>query len=84
LLVSYDDGQFPQALPAFGSGLVQPPKFCSWFDLEREYEAFCLHLNEYLEGLGSGRSDVDGTRREPSTRRLARMERASRTWTCRA
>jgi hypothetical protein len=75
LLVAYDDGQFLQALPSLASGLVQPPKFCTWFDLEREYEAFCLHLNEYFERLGPGRSDVDGPRREPlDPARLARME----------
>jgi hypothetical protein len=73
LLVSYDGG-FPQALPAF-SDLVQPPKFCSWFELEREYEAFCLHLNEYLEGLAPSRSAAGSTRREPlDPARLARME----------
>jgi hypothetical protein len=72
LLVPYDGG-FPQALPAWGE-IVPPPKFCSWFDLEREYEAFCLHLNEYLEGLAPSRSDA-ATRREPlDPARLARME----------
>jgi hypothetical protein len=72
LLVAYD-GEHSQAVPAF-SEFVRPPKFCSWFDLEREYEAFCLHLNEYLESLAPGRSDA-GPRREPlDPARLARME----------
>ena len=76
LLVSYDDGEFPKSLPKFRRELVQPPKFCSWFDLEREYEAFCLHLDGYLEGLGQDhRSDAGSAPREPlDPARLARME----------
>jgi hypothetical protein len=58
------------------SELPKPPKFCSWFDLEREYEAFCLHLDEYLEGLAQNRRAETGTpRREPlDPARLARIE----------
>jgi hypothetical protein len=75
LLFSHDEGELPQTLPTVGNGLVQPAKFCSWFDLEREYEAFCLHLNEYLEGLGTGRAEASSSRKQPlDPARLARME----------
>jgi hypothetical protein len=30
---------------------AEPSKFCSWFELEREYDAFCFHLEELLESL---------------------------------
>jgi hypothetical protein len=29
----------------------QVGKFCSWYELEREYDAFCIHLEEFLESL---------------------------------
>jgi hypothetical protein len=29
----------------------QPGKFCSWFELESEYDAFCIRLDELLESL---------------------------------
>jgi hypothetical protein len=84
LLVSYDDGEFPQVLPAFGSGLVQPPKFCSWFDLEREYEAASTSTNTWR---ASAQVVLTSAARGGSrlTRRASRAwRRASRTWTCRA
>ena len=30
---------------------LQAGKFCSWFELEREYDPFCIHLDELLESL---------------------------------
>jgi hypothetical protein len=59
-----------------GSELPQPPKFCSWFELEQEYQAFCIHLDEYLEGLGQGRwAQGRAAPREPlDPARLAQIE----------
>jgi hypothetical protein len=57
------------------SELPQPPKFCSWFELEREYESFCIHLDEYLESLGQNRWADAAARPEPlDPARLARLE----------
>jgi hypothetical protein len=72
-LLASSDGAYPQSIPTF-SELTRPPKFCSWFELEREYESFCLHLNAYLERPAPNGSDA-GTRREPlDPTRLARLE----------
>jgi hypothetical protein len=30
---------------------AEPGKFCTWFELEREYDAFCFHIEEVLESL---------------------------------
>ena len=43
---------------------ADPGKFCSWFELEREYDAFCFRIEELLEtldkdaGKGAGRAEV--------------------------
>jgi hypothetical protein len=54
----------------------QPPRFCDWFDLEREYESFCLHLDRCLEKLGRRQAAEAGTaRRQPlDPARLAQLE----------
>jgi hypothetical protein len=39
-------------LPAEGAEhRADPGKFCSWFELEREYDAFCFRIEELLEQL---------------------------------
>ncbi|MCE3250388.1 MAG: uncharacterized protein K0R41_4213 [Geminicoccaceae bacterium] len=42
---------------------AQAGKFCSWFELEREYDSFCLRLDELLEspqtGAGQGGAVVE-------------------------
>ena len=65
LLLAYNDGELPQ-----------PSKFCSWFDLEQEYDAFCIQLDDYLESLGQSRwAEAGAARREPlDPARLARIE----------
>ena len=84
LLVSLDLGEFPQALPAFGSGFVQPPKFCSWFDLEREYEAFAFTSTNTWRASDQAAPTSAARGGSRSTRRASRAwRRASRTWTCR-
>jgi hypothetical protein len=63
-------------IPYQDSALPEPLKLCTWFDLEREYESFCMHLERYLE-QGSQRqgAETGGTRREPlDPARLARLE----------
>ena len=55
---------------------IEPPRFCSWFDLNREYDTFCFHLDRYLEALNQQRAG-DGAmgRREPlDPARLTRLE----------
>jgi hypothetical protein len=32
-------------------GPVEPRKFCTWFELEREYDTFCFHLEELLDSV---------------------------------
>jgi hypothetical protein len=67
----------PEILIAYqDSALPQPPKFCSWFDLEREYEAFCLHLDQYLESLNQRQAAEHATPRQEALdpARLARLE----------
>ena len=63
-------------LPHHDSELPRPPKFCSWFELEQEYDTFCIHLDQYLEGLGrSPWGEAGAARREPlDPARLARIE----------
>jgi hypothetical protein len=39
---------------------AQAGKFCSWFELEREYDSFCLHLDELLESLQAGAGQSGG------------------------
>jgi hypothetical protein len=79
-LTNADDGPLEDNaeffLPHRDSELPQPPKFCSWFELEREYERFCIHLDEYLEGLGRSRwTEAGAAPREPlDPARLARIE----------
>ena len=79
-LANADDGppieDDAEILLPHDSELPGAPRFCSWFELEREYEAFCLHLDEYLEGVGRARSGEAGAaRREPlDPARLARIE----------
>ena len=74
--LEYQDGAAPPVVSYHDHDLPRPPKLCTWFDLEREYEVFCLHLDEYLEGLARNRhSEPGAARREPlDPARLARME----------
>ena len=69
--------------PRFRGGFVQPPKFCSWFDLEREYEAFAFtSTNTWRASDQAALTAPRGGSR--STRRASRAwRRASRPWTCR-
>ena len=64
-LVAYQDGERPA-----------PLRFCDWFDLEREYELFCMHLDRCLEALGRRHSAEAATpRRKPlDPARLAQLE----------
>ncbi len=46
----------PDLLIAAAERPAEPGKFCSWFELEREYDAFCFHIEELLESLGKDAS----------------------------
>jgi hypothetical protein len=78
-LANSDDGHADDPdilIPYQDSELPEPLKLCSWFDLEREYESFCMHLERYLEQSGQRQGAENGAaRREPlDPARLARLE----------
>jgi hypothetical protein len=67
----------PEILVAYQDSVSPPPlKFCSWFDLEREYESFCMHLDRYVEQCRQrAGAETGAPRREPlDPARLARLE----------
>jgi len=50
-------------------------KFCSWFELEREYDSFCFHLEELLESLPAGGGEGSARTEAPlDPDRLAHLE----------
>ncbi len=57
-----------------GSDLPSPAKFCSWFELEREYDTFCFHLEEYLDTLQERRRAHRAGRGAARPGALARIE----------
>jgi hypothetical protein len=78
-LANSDDGHADDPdilIPYQDSELVAPLKLCSWFDLEREYESFRIHLERHLEQSGQRQATENGAaRREPlDPARLARLE----------
>lgn len=66
----------PDALLEHGHEPPTQVKFCSWFDLEREYDTFCFHLDDYLESLQAGNGGWDQARKQQplDPARLARIE----------
>jgi hypothetical protein len=77
-LANTDDHQDDDAaeLVAYQRGeQAEPLRFCSWYDLEREYESFCLHLDRCLENLGGRHGAEMAVPREPlDLARLAQLE----------
>ncbi|MGH6944346.1 MAG: hypothetical protein ACREH6_09030 [Geminicoccaceae bacterium] len=53
-----------------------PPKFCTWFDLEREYDSFRYDLEDFFQQIGETRAAGDGEdHAEPlDPAKLARIE----------
>jgi hypothetical protein len=50
-------------------------KFCTWYELEREYDRLCVHLEELAEALQSGAANDAGGRQQPlDPALLARLE----------
>jgi EAL domain-containing protein (putative c-di-GMP-specific phosphodiesterase class I) len=54
---------------------AEPPKLCTWFDLERDYSGFALHVEDLLEAIArSGDADRPPARQPLDPARLARIE----------
>ena len=50
-------------------------KFCTWFELEREYDSFCFHLDELLESLDTAAGQLGPAAEAPlDPARLAQLE----------
>jgi hypothetical protein len=76
-----DLGEFPQALPAFGSGFVQPCSFSTSNASTRRFAFTSTNTWRASDQAAPMPAARGGSR---STRRASRAwRRASRTWTCR-
>jgi hypothetical protein len=69
----------PEDEPEAGAEPAEPKaetgKFCSWFELEREYDTFCFHIEEILEALGKEAGQSNGRTEVPlDPGRLAGLE----------
>jgi hypothetical protein len=78
-LANTDDDQLDDdpaiLIPYQDSELPQPAKFCSWFDLEREYESFRFHLERYVEQRNQRQVAEGAAARQPlDPGRLAQLE----------
>jgi EAL domain-containing protein (putative c-di-GMP-specific phosphodiesterase class I) len=60
--------------PGGSSDLPSPAKFCSWFELEREYDTFCFHLEECMETLQENGARATRSEEPLDPARLARIE----------
>lgn len=51
------------------------PRFCSWFELDSEYETLCLRVQQSVAGAGAVSTEVNEGRRRPlDPAELARIE----------
>lgn len=57
-----DGSELPYDAP---DDLPATAKLCSWFDLEREFEPFCMQLEDYLEELQQQSTVAAGARAQP-------------------
>ena len=58
-----------------GEGGPVGGRFCTWYELEREYDRLCLRLEELVETIKAGSSDTGGAVQQPlDPARLARLE----------
>ena len=54
---------------------AQSGKFCRWFELEREYDSLCFHLDELLESMQTGEGQSGAALQAPlDPGRLAHLE----------
>ena len=68
-------GDHPDLIAYQDREQAAPPRFCDWFDLEREYGSFSLHLDRCLEALGRRQGAEAAARRQPlDPARLAQLE----------
>jgi hypothetical protein len=70
--VHHDQQEFP--LEPYDEA-PQSGKFCSWFELDREYDSFCFHLQELVESLQAGPGEGAARSEAPlDPGRLAHLE----------